>query len=288
MVSFSPPWKQLRAFARDGHYPVFDDVDFVQLREYVRANALELKESLEPEGFEELEQAVGRAEAATHEWKDSEPRIWGRLASRVYRLLNMSKFINPIRRRMVSPEAAARAFAMGGIERWERDGRVDRERAASLQAILSTSEAQTLLKHTGAHMVLSVAIAIPIPGLRSAARFTWTLVFRLKALYAFLRGRISREEYRVARSIHSVPVMLIALVPVFGAVAYVASGTMKSGLGRLLVDQAAYKMPFKLYRRLRVERITAPRPSRPAARQPAEGLSSYEAVYAMVSARTDE
>ena len=259
MVSFSPPWKQLRAFARDGHYPVFDDVDFVQLRTYVEAHALEVKESLGPEGFEELEQAVEKAEVSTHQWKDGEPRIWGRIASWVYRLLDVSRFINPIRKRMGNPEAAARAFAMGGIERWERDGQIDRERAASLEAVLATSEAKTLLKHVGAHMVLSVAIAIPIPGLRSAARFGWTLAFRLKAMYALVRGKITREEYRMARSIHSVPVMLIALVPAFGAIAYVASDTMtKKGLGRLLVDQAAHKAPFGLYRRLRLARITSP------------------------------
>ena len=91
MVSFSPPWKQLRAFARDGHFPVFDDVDFVQLRGYVQVHALELKESLGLKGFEELEQAVESAEVFTHQWKDGEPRIWGRLASRVYRLLDISR-----------------------------------------------------------------------------------------------------------------------------------------------------------------------------------------------------
>ena len=64
----------------------------------------------------------------------------------------------------------------------------------------------------------------------------------------------------MARSIHSVPVMRIALLPAFGAIAYVASETMvKKGLGRLLVDQSAYKMPFGLYRRLGLARFTAPR-----------------------------
>ena len=116
------------------------------------------------------------------------------------------------------------------------------------------------MKNLGAHLVLSVAIVIPIPGLRSAARFGWTLAFRLRALHALVRGKITREEYRTARSIHSVPVMLLALVPAFGAVAYVVSDTItKKGLGRLLVDQAAYKMPFKLYRRLGLARLTAPR-----------------------------
>ena len=189
---------------------------------------------------------------------------------------------------MVNPEAAARAFAMGGIERWERDGRIDGERAASLEAVLKTSEAQTIFKHLGAHMVLS-AIPIPIPGLRSAARCGWTLTFRLKALYALARMRITREEYRTARSIHSVPVMLLALLPVFGAIAYVASATMtKKGLGRLLVDQAAYKMPFKLYHRLGLARLTAPRRLQEGAGRLENSVSPYEAVLEAVPVGADD
>ena len=116
-------------------------------------------------------------------------------------------------------------------------------------------------------MVLSIAIAIPIPGLRSLARFAWTLGFRLKALHDLVRGRIGGEEYRVARSVHSVPVMLLALVPVFGAIAYAVSGPMvkKHGPGRLLVDQAATKLPFGLYRRLGMARFTTPRPPQASA-----------------------
>jgi hypothetical protein len=88
----------------------------------------------------------------------------------------------------------------------------------------------------------------------------WTLTFRLKALYALGSGRMTRDEYQVARSIHSVPVMLLALVPALGAMAYAASETMvKRGLGRMLLDQSAHKVPFGLYGRLRLGRIIAPR-----------------------------
>ncbi len=153
----------------------------------------------------------------------------------------------------------------GAIDRWENEGQIDSARAASLRHLLSTSEAEMLLKHMGAHMVLSVAIAIPIPGLRSTARFLWTLGFRLKARYALTRGRITREEYDVARSIHSVPVILLALVPALGAMAYAASDTMvKRGLGRMLLDQSAHKVPFGLYQRLGLGRIIAPRSQQPA------------------------
>jgi hypothetical protein len=130
--------------------------------------------------------------------------------------------------------------------------------------VLSTSEVETLLKHMGAHLTLTVAVAIPIPGLRSAARFIWTFTFRLKALYELGRGRMTREEYQVARSIHSVPVMILALVPALGAMAYAASDTLlKRGLGRMLLDQSAHKVPLGLYSRLGLGRIIAPRSPEP-------------------------
>ena len=67
----------------------------------------------------------------------------------------------------------------------------------------------------------------------------------------------------MASSIHSVPVMLVALVPAIGAISYAVSDTMlKRGLGRMLLDQSAHKVPFGLYERLQINRITAPRASK--------------------------
>jgi hypothetical protein len=220
LVSVSYPWQELRAALRDGYFPTFDDVDFVKLRGYVQKHAQELTESLGSVGFAELEVSIEDAERFTKNWKESEPRIWGRLARRVYRLLDVSRLFKGIRGRLEGAETMAKAFVCGAIDRWESDGLIDSERAASLRRVTATSEAETLLKHMGAHLVLSVAIAIPIPGLRSAARFLWTLGFRLKALAGRVRGRITKEEYQVARSIHSVPVMVVALVPALGAMAY--------------------------------------------------------------------
>jgi undecaprenyl-diphosphatase len=261
MVSFGSPWKQFRAFIRDAHYPIFDDVDFVQLRTFMQAHAAEMTGSLHHSGLAELEQAVANAEAHTHQWKDGERRLWGRLARRAYRVLDMHRFVDPVRSRMTGAEAIARNFVLAGVERWEEEGRVDGERAESIRASLSTSEARTLLRHLGAHMVLSVALAVPVPGLRSAARFAWTLAFRLRALYALRSGRATTEDYQIARSIHSVPVMLIALLPGLGAAGYAASDTVtRKGLARLLLDQTAYRLPLGVYGRLHMGHITAPRP----------------------------
>ena len=89
---------------------------------------------------------------------------------------------------------------------------------------------------------------------------------RIKQIARAQRPLISRRQ-------------VIALVPVFGAIAYVASDTMtKKGLGRLLVDQAAYKMPVKLYRRLGMARLTAPRLPQVGAGRLEDRVSPHEAA----------
>ena len=261
-----PSWRELRSLIRDGSLPVFDDVDFVRLHNYLQSHASELTRSLGAHKVGELRQAVRAAELATQTWKESEPRIWGRFARWLYRHLDLTRLIHGIQGCRDGSEVRARAFTMSAIERWERDGLVDRERAAALQGALSTREVRRIMTHMGVHIALSAAIAVPIPGLRSLARFVWTLAFRLKALYDLSRGRITREECYVEGSIHSVPVMLLSLVPGLGAVSYVAGGTLiRSGLARVLVDQAVYKLPLGLYGRLHLARLTAPRSPQMAA-----------------------
>jgi hypothetical protein len=237
---------------------VFDDVDFVKLRRYVDRNGQALLQSLGAAGVQQLTKAIDAAELHTQRWQASEPRLWGRIARRLYHLLNVRRLWAGLRSRLDGAESMAMGFVSGAIDRWVQEGQIDAVEAASLRRTLSTSTAQTLLKHLGAHLALTVAIAIPIPGLRSAARFLWTLSWRFRAFVAYRRGRLTREEYEIARSIHTVPVMLFALIPAAGAVAYALSGPMvKGGLGRVLVDQSAHKIPFGLYHRLGLSRFTA-------------------------------
>ncbi len=129
---------------------------------------------------------------------------------------------------------------------------------AELRTYLASGEVQDALHHMGAHMVLSVAIAIPIPGLRSLARAGWTAAFWAKVQLARLRrGSSRRPEF--SGNIHTPLVMLIALVPAFGAVAYLASKPLRRTiLVRLILDQTCHKLPFKVYSRTRVVRLLAP------------------------------
>ena len=117
------------------------------------------------------------------------------------------------------------------------------------------------MRHMGAHMVLSVAIVIPIPGLRSLARFLWTLVFWTKAQARRLRpGHGAKTEE--GSNIHTPLVMVLSLLPAFGAVAYLAARPLRNKLLiRLILDQVAWKLPLKLYDRMRLGRWLANMPA---------------------------
>ena len=261
IVSFSLPFKEFRAALRDGHYPAFDDVDFVQLRRYIDANSLGLRQSLGDAGLKQLREATDTAQERSHTWRHSEPRIWGRLGQRIYKVFDWSRLFNRIGKLVDGGESIARSFLNSAIDRWEQEGRVDAEHAAEARERLESPEVRSLLKHLGAHFALSLALRFPFGSL---SRFGWVLSFRLKARSNFKNGTITREQYVEARSVHTIPVMLLGLIPGFGTIAYFASGTVrKSGIARMLTDQFAYKLPFKLYTRLHLARVTAPRMASP-------------------------
>ena len=162
------------------------------------------------------------------------------------------------RRALEGADRAAQNFLDDGIERWEKEGRIDSVQTAELRTYLATGEVQDALHHMGAHMVLSVAVAIPIPGLRSLARAGWTAAFWAKVQMARLRrGSSQRPEF--SGNIHTPLVMLLALIPGFGAVAYLASKPLRRKiLVRLIMDQTSRKLPFKFYTRMRLARLLPP------------------------------
>ena len=249
---------QWRSAIRSGNIPVFDDIDFLRLREYIAANEASLEASLGTDGLMELRRNLGHMEYTVSMWKDAEPRLWGKTISRIYGVLAARPLAQRSRRAMEGADLAAQNFLNDGIERWEREGRIDSVQKAEVQTYLASGEVQDALHHMGAHMVLSVAIAIPIPGLRSLARAGWTAAFWVKVQLARLRGGSSRRP-ESSGNIHTPLVMLIALVPAFGAVAYLASKPLRRKiLVRLILDQTCHKLPFKLYTRMRLGRWLAP------------------------------
>ena len=91
----------------------------------------------------------------------------------VYRLFDWKRHFGFVSHIMENSDKAAERYLNRGIERWESEGRLTPSETASLRLQLSSRDAQSALHHMGAHLVLSL-IAVPIPGVRSAARFGWT------------------------------------------------------------------------------------------------------------------
>ena len=147
------------------------------MRNYISANQAAIEGSLGPDGPAELRHATDHAEQAINAWKDAEPRIWGHIISRIYRLLNWKAFLEHLMGGLAGADRAAELFLSGGIERWEKEGRIGPIEVKELRTLVSSGEGQIAMHHLGAHLVTSVAVAVPIPGVRSLARFAWTVAF---------------------------------------------------------------------------------------------------------------
>ena len=257
VVTPIPAPGQWRSALRRGNIPVFDDIDFGQLRRYILANQSALESSLGKSGLEELTDDVSRCEEAIRTWQESEPRIWGRLIRGAYRLLDWKRLYMRLSHGLHKADRAAQDFLDRGIMRWEAKGRLSPSETSWLREHLSSGQVQAPLHHLGVHLVLSVAIVVPIPGVRSLARFLWTAAYWTNERWSRLRGT-ARPDARPS-NIHTPLVMAIALIPGFGAGAYMAARPLRKRLlVRLMLDQLACKLPFRLYHRMRLGRMLAP------------------------------
>ena len=258
VVTPIPAPGQWRSSLRRGAIPIFDDIDFERLRAYISSNEAALAASLGPDGLAEFKNDVRLGEESIHAWQDSEPRIWGRLISGAFRVLDLPGFVKRLAHKLGGADGAAEAFLSRGVERWEREDRLPAEEAAWLRSHLASGDVQNATHHMGVHLVLSIAIAVPIPGVRSVARFLWTFSFWTKYQAGRLLRRGSKRPER-GTNVHTPLVMVFALAPAVGRVSYLASPPLrKKILIRLLLDQVATKLPFKLYTRLGLHRRLAP------------------------------
>ena len=251
------PGQWLSALRR-GSIPVFDDIDFERLRDYITNNEAALESSLGRDGLAELRDDADSCEQVIRTWQDAEPRIWGRIIRGMYRLMDWKHFFTGLSHRLAQTDEAAEQFLISGVSRWEAERRLSPTEIESLRTLLSSGEVQVPMHHMGVHLILSVVIMVPIPGLRSLSRFVWTLTYWVKDRRP---RRATSDTAEKTAKIHTPLVMVLSLVPGFGAVAYIASRPLRRKLlVRLMLDQIAVKLPFRLYRRLRLDRRLAPSP----------------------------
>ena len=258
VVTLLPAPGQLRSSLKSGNLPIFDDIDFPRLRNYAIENETELVASVGADGLAALKHATDHAEQSINAWKDAEPRIWGHIVSRIYKLLNWKSYLQHLKGALNGVDRAGEAFLVSGIDRWEYEGRISTLGAAELRTRMASGDVQEATRHLGAHLVLSVALAIPVPGIRSLARSLWTMTFWAKAQLKRFRRRGEVAPDR-AHNIHTPLVMVLALIPALGGVAYLASRPLRNKPSiQLILDQAAWKLPFGLYRRSPLGRRLAP------------------------------
>ena len=255
VISLFPAPGQFRSSLKSGNLPIFDDIDFPRLRAFAADNEVALTATLGTFGLEALKHATDHAEEAINTCKASEARIFSHLIAGAYRLFNLKSKFQHMMGSLSGADAAAELFLSSGIDRWEKESRIAPAEAAELQVLLASESARVATKHLGIHLILSVAIALPIPGMRSLARFLWKLVFWFKTQFGRTRG----PDGEKIPNVHTPLVMGLALLPLLGRVAYLASAPMRSKiLVRLMLDQAAWNLPFKLYRRIHIGRWLAP------------------------------
>ena len=254
-----PPLAQLGGSLRDGHIPTFDDVDFVRLRSYVVDNEASLQQTLGWGKLDQLTQAIELCEEYTHAWKSQELVFWGHIVRYIYPVSHISilgpqKLYQWLQSELSQAEGRAICFLHSSTERWVQEGIMNDEQVNALQIGASNFQKGGVLYHLGSHLVLSAVLRFP---LGSAARFLWVLAFRVRSHWQFALGQITRGEYDANRDIHSTRVMLFALVPGLGAVSYtVSKPLLRTGIARIAVDEFAYRLPFNLYRRLRLSKMT--------------------------------
>ena len=157
---------------------------------------------------------------------------------------------------LVKGNLSAGGFLRCGVDRWEKEGRLAAGEAQALRDHLTSGAAQDALRHLGVHLALSVPI--PVPGLQNLARLAWTAAFWGVAQWGRFRHRAPGSSGRLP-NIHSPLVMAISIIPVLGSFAYLAARPLRNRLLiRLALDQVAWKLPFRLYGRIHLDRWLAP------------------------------
>ena len=251
-----------------GLIPVFDDVFVDKTRAYIEKHASEIEAKVGPDCLRELRQATDEYQECAEEWQATELRIWSKLLRGLMtlgailvwplKLLWPPTIYRAIRTAFGQARGGrelANDWARGAIERLVEEGSLDREEADMALRSLEAPETLAVLGHLGVHIAISIPLRFP---LGSVARFGWTVFFRLRLEMRALLGRVSGEELRGARKIHTLTVAVFSAVPGLGTFAYIVAEPLRTNrpLLAVLLDEALRKIPFRLYERQHLAVLT--------------------------------
>ena len=271
------PMASLRTWGRAlrrGLVPFFDEVFFDVTRSYVARERVALRAALGDDGLVELHGTMDAAERAVADWHASEPRLW----TRALRAVRTGFAIRTWRGRLAARTAGGRERGLVWIDRaigtWADEGRISTAEAATLRQQVEAPTFQAMLPYLGAHILISVPLRFPFG---SVARSLMVIGSLGTATTRLLAGRIDRAAWRLAWSIHSPLVVVLAAVPGVGSFAYLAAKPVRANrlLLRALFDAALLKAPWHLYERIGLRRFIArPRPAAPTAAPLPTGTAS--------------
>jgi membrane-associated phospholipid phosphatase len=246
-------WK--RAIKR-GLVPFFDDVYYDVTRAYVARESLGMRAALGNSWYDRLLRTLNDAERETLAWHRSEPRLWNRLLSTVLSGFGIRTWRSRAKARSTQAREKAMSWMENSVATWERDGRINTMEATKIRAHMADPAFQEMVPYLGAQMLVSVPLRFPVG---SIVRSVMVAGAWMSAAVRFATRRITREQWRRARSIHSPIVFLTSALPGFGAVAYLAAKPIRQDrlLLRALSDAVLMKTPRNLYTNSRLRRIVA-------------------------------
>jgi hypothetical protein len=163
--------------------PLFDDVDFTRLHNYLDDNRTKLVAKLGTERVQSLCEYIGQLEHHTRLWKASEPAI----LRHKHRLITDSQLRSSIRR--------------GFIQYWLRSGKISEEKAEQLEESnlsLLAYYGFDLVRgicsgfSTAARSIKRINVSI-VKGVAKAARVSYSAFFDEKYMCEFAQTSVNRE-----------------------------------------------------------------------------------------------
>lgn len=253
LVAALTPLTAVTSAIRQKNFPNFDDIDTAQLEAYLSKYGRRIREKVGSEDYLKLMDAAVAYAEYVKRWHSREPRVVGRILRFAFGpVYFMSSVARKFQRLMASGQLRAEIFIRRGIIHWLHDGKMTQDEAQALRRALQQPEVASALNHMGIQIALNLIIFIPF--LSSFERFFWTLFHRLRAE---IKGLITRRPPHSERQLHTFKVAFFGLAPKIGAAAYLLCEPLSSnpGIYAVGIDRALRKLPFKLYRRLKLERI---------------------------------
>jgi hypothetical protein len=260
LVSPLASFKTWRRAVQRALVPIFDDVYADATRAYVAREETDMAAAMGSDWMTALRGTIDAGEAAAAEWHASEPRVWRRLLIALKTGFGVKDLLKRARSRVAGSHETVMTWTEGSIVAWEHEGRLRRNEAEQLRHQMQEPTFQAMVPYLGAHVLLSVPLRFPIGSIVRPILVAGALG---TASIRLLTRRIGHDEWKLAWSIHSPLVMVLAAIPGIGSFAYVASKPIRSNrlLLRVLLDAVLMHFPKRLYERSGLRRLIARNPS---------------------------